>query len=241
MPISHLLISAVVLHLAIAMPTAATTKLQVRDGSKVSGSLATYNYANVEDGICAGSDKYIMFDNYKATMFTSCSQWSVPKNSGEEVGDIWNAIQQVSGETGVDHRFILAIVMQESGGCVRVPGTDNGVRNPGLLQDHDGAATCNENGVTTPCSQETITQMIRVGVAGTAAGDGLAQCINNAIEQFHDEDAKAYYRAARNYNSGSVADSGTLEEGIATHRYASDIANRLTGWVNPDHGCSETQ
>lgn len=126
-------------------------------------------------------------------------------------------------------------------GCVRVPGTDNGVRNPGLLQDRDGAATCNENGAAPPCPQEPITQMIRDGVAGTAAGDGMAQCINKAVEQFHDEDARTYYRAARSYNSGSVADSGILEEGIATHCYASDVANRLTGWVNADHGCSETQ
>ncbi|SMR63245.1 unnamed protein product [Zymoseptoria tritici ST99CH_3D1] len=207
------------------MPTAGKANLQVRAGGKVSGSLATYNYANVEDGSGAGSDKYIMFDNYNPTMFTSCAQWSVPNNSGEEVGDIWNAIQQFSGETGVDHRFILAIMMQESG----------------LLQDRDGAATCNENGAAPPCPQEPITQMIRDGVAGTAAGDGMAQCINKAVEQFHDEDARTYYRAARSYNSGSVADSGILEEGIATHCYASDVANRLTGWVNADHGCSETQ
>jgi hypothetical protein len=29
-----------------------------------------------------------------------------------------------------------------------------------------------------------------------------------------------------------------LECGIATHCYSSDIANRLTGWVNADHGCA---
>ena len=48
--------------------------------------------------------------------------------------------------TGVDHRFILAVIMQESGGCVRAPTTNYGVRNPGLMQDHNGSGTCNENG-----------------------------------------------------------------------------------------------
>lgn len=41
-------------------------------------------------------------------------------DSGEEVGAIWNAIEEVAAETNVDHRFILAVILQESGGCVRV-------------------------------------------------------------------------------------------------------------------------
>jgi hypothetical protein len=47
-----------------------------------------------------------------------------------------------------------------------------------------------------------------------------------------------FYRAARIYNSGSIASSGQLQDGIATHCYASDIANRLTGWVWAPHGCT---
>lgn len=72
--ISHLLISAAVLHLAIAMPTAGKANLQVRAGGKVSGSLATYNYANVEDGIGAGSDKYIMYKG-DGSSFPALSGW----------------------------------------------------------------------------------------------------------------------------------------------------------------------
>lgn len=35
--------------------------------------------------------------------------------------------------------------MQESGGCVRAPTTNWGVRNPGLMQDHNGVGTRNDN------------------------------------------------------------------------------------------------
>jgi hypothetical protein len=190
-------------------------------------------------------------------MFTSCSQFAVADNSGEEIGSIYNAIQQVASETKVDHRFILAVILQESGGCVRVPTTNWGVRNPGLMQDHDGAATCNSDVAQSPCPQETITQMIQEGskqdlsgflsksyrtspanarllAAGTSSGDGLANCLNEATGTA----AQAYYQAARIYNSGSIAASGLLQDGIATHCYSSDIANRLTGWLLAPHACT---
>lgn len=166
-------------------------------------------------------------------MTRSCSQWGVPNNSDQEIGHIYNAIKQVSGETGIDPRYILAVMMQESNGCVRAPTTNWGVRNPGLMQGHNGAATCNENGVQNPCPPNTITQMIRDGAAGTAFGDGLRQLLGKSGAS---DDSK-YYKAARMYNSGSIAGSGDLGDGIATHCYASDIANRLTGWVTAPHGC----
>jgi hypothetical protein len=170
-------------------------------------------------------------------MFQSCSQFGQADDSGPEVGEIWNAIESVAQSTGVDHRFILAVIMQESGGCVRVPTTNYGVRNPGLMQDHDGDGTCNSDitgQVQSPCPSSEIQQMIADGAGGTNDGDGLAQCIN---ESGWGNDAD-FYRAARIYNSGSIASSGNLEDGIATHCYSSDIANRLTGWVWAPHGCT---
>ena len=117
--------------------------------------------------------------------------------------------------------MILAVIMQESHGCVRAPTTYNGVRNPGLMQDHNGEATCNDNGyVQNPCPSATIYKMISEGTAGTPSGDGLANCLNKAGRS----DVSAFYRAARIYNSGSIASTGQLEDGIATHCYASDIA-----------------
>ena len=53
------------------------------------------------------------------------------------------------------------------------------------------------------------------------------------------DDVGRYYRAARVYNSGSVDGSGDLGQGVATHCYASDVANRLRGWSLGGHGCGE--
>ena len=76
--------------------------------------------------------------------------------------------------------------------------------------------------------------MIKDGSTGTAAGDGLQQCLTESQAT----DVSKYYKAARIYNSGSIAASGKLEDGVATHCYASDIANRLTGWVKATSTCN---
>lgn len=53
-------------------------------------------------------------------MQQSCANWNVPLNTDAEIGFINSSIQAVAGDSGVDARFILAIVLQESNGCVRV-------------------------------------------------------------------------------------------------------------------------
>ncbi|KAI0204421.1 hypothetical protein F4808DRAFT_342192 [Astrocystis sublimbata] len=156
-------------------------------------------------------------------------------NSEEEINNIRDAITQVSGNTGVDGRFILAIVMQESKGCVRVPTTDNGVRNPGLMQSHNGSGDC--TGLN-PCPQEQIFQMINDGTAGTPAGDGLQQTLGTASGNYGGSDAAAYYAAARLYNSGSI-DYTNLNNGFTSVAcYSDDVANRLTGWTLSASACS---
>lgn len=124
--------------------------------------------------------------------------------------------------------------MQESTGCVRVRTTGGaGHRNPGLMQDHNGAGTCNEGGnVQNPCPKSTIELMIREGTAGTNDGDGLAQCLNQAADTR--SDVSAFYRAARIYNSGENPEN--LQD-TGTRCYASDIANRLTGWLGDNSNC----
>ena len=155
-------------------------------------------------------------------------------NSADEIAAINTAIEQVAAATAVDHRFILAIMMQESKGCVRVPTTDNGVVNPGLMQDHDGAGTC--AGVE-PCPASEITQMITDGTAGTSAGPGLATLLNQAQAAISDSSSRAFYAAGRLYNSGS-ADYSNLDDGLgSTACYASDVANRLTGWTLAATNC----
>jgi len=193
-----------------------------------------------------------MWSNNLPLISISCTQFGQENNSDEENDDIKSAIQSVASSSGVDARFILAVMMQESKGCVRTPTTNYGVNNPGLMQSHDGAGSCNNGGVQDPCPQSEITQMIKDGATGTAAGDGLEQTLSEAqatdvskcvassrlsytIKFPVTDIISRYYKAARIYNSGSIAASGKLEDGIATHCYASDIANRLTGWVRHFH------
>ncbi|KAL3472387.1 hypothetical protein BJX99DRAFT_235667 [Aspergillus californicus] len=174
-----------------------------------------------------------MFEANRDTMDNSCTQWGVANNSDEETDNISSAIKSVASDTGVDPRFILAIVIQESNGCVRAPTSNYGVTNPGLMQSHNGVGSCNNGEVLDPCPAEQITQMIKDGTAGTSDGDGLKAC----LEQAGGDDVSAFYRAARIYNSGSIAASGNLGQGIATHCYSSDVANRLTGWNTGASSC----
>lgn len=169
-------------------------------------------------------------------MKSSCAQWNVPNNSDQEINHIKKSINTIAQSSSVDPRFILAVVMQESNGCVRAPTTNYGVTNPGLMQSHDGTGTCNDGtNVQSPCPESEILQMIKDGTEGTAAGDGLQQCL---AQEGGPGSVSAYYRAARCYNSGSVAASGNLGQGIATHCYVSDIANRLLGWSAGSSNCN---
>ncbi|OCT47320.1 glycoside hydrolase [Cladophialophora carrionii] len=182
-----------------------------------------------------------MFNANKGVMRVSCVNLGSdngPDDSEEEIDLVLNAVQYVSYLTNVDHRFILAILLQESKGCVRVRTTNNGVPNPGLMQAHDGAFSCNMRGnLQTPCPASQIFGMIFDGVGGTSTGDGLAKILNQLASSSND--AQAYYRAARQYNTGSIAQDGDLDVGgRSTNCYASDVANRLTGWVWAESACS---
>ncbi|KAL8748497.1 MAG: hypothetical protein Q9184_007260, partial [Pyrenodesmia sp. 2 TL-2023] len=168
----------------------------------------------------------------------SCAIWDVSPNTPTEISSIHNATLRISNETNTDSRFILAVILQESGGCVRVPTSFYSSRNPGLMQSHNGPATCNEDATPVfPCPYVTIEEMIREGTAGTSydTGMGLVIALRQAVGAI--DDVARYYRAARIYNSGSVDPSGDLMLGVATHCYASDIANRLRGWVLADDAC----
>ena len=74
----------------------------------------------------------------------SCTQYGTKNDSPSDFSSVKSAINTVAGTTGVGTRFILAVVIQESTGYVRAPTKKNGVRNPGLMQSHDGSGTCND-------------------------------------------------------------------------------------------------
>lgn len=189
-----------------------TLKTRAKGGVVTGGAQVTT--INDNDGIGAGSDSYTMywgdgslgagwptkeqwvsfedmFNANKAIMFSSCgwNGWGAD-DSGPEIGAIWDSIEQVATETNVDHRFILAIIIQESGGCVRVgrflffvilcpsgnhwtglrlmrtqvPTTNYGVRNPGLMQCHNGDGTCHSDltgQIQTPCPTGVVSSTPR--------------------------------------------------------------------------------
>ena len=138
-------------------------------------------------------------------------------DSSEQTDLIKKAIEQVAAESGIDKRVVLCTIMQESQGNVHVRTTvspDGSVRNPGLMQSHNGAEFSNAD------PRGSILQMVRDGVEGTKFGDGLTQLVRRYGN---------VYAALRGYNSGSV-DQSNLSNGLgATNSYVSDIANRLMG------------
>lgn len=193
---------------------------------------------------------------------------NVPPNTVSENIALKNSILSVSQQTGVNPSFILAVVMQESNGCVRVPTTSSweGITNPGLMQSFKGNASCNSNGkMLQPCPDAMIKQMTMEGVAGSK-GVGLVPALNQAAKAAgmtwdgiaasaaantqagktgtnaktkNMDEAMLYYQAARIYNSGSLPADGDLGGATgSTGCHVSDIVNRLMGWVTAPKACS---
>lgn len=244
-------------------------KVKVTNPAAFEAGGASHHPAKEENGVGAGTDNYILYSgkaasfpskdkwvsfkdmwdaNKEKTIKTSCSDLHYGKDNSyacrivdaawrmlltesreKETEYLHDAIQSVAKASLVDNRLILAIVMQESKGCVRVKGTrsNSGISNPGLMQSHNGTSYNPEK------SKETIFQMLLDGTDGTQHGKGLVQY----LDIFGNP-----YAAARGYNSGAVAPSGDLSDAIgATTCYASDVANRLLGWVKAPTKCgSET-
>jgi hypothetical protein len=182
-----------------------------------------------------------MFDQFEPYMGQNCVD-NVQANSPNETDHIRSSILSVANDTYMDPRFMLAVTMQESNGCVRVVSTVGSNSNPGLMQSFEGSGSCNSGGTTLiPCPSSVIRQMI---VDGTAApninGVTLVSAVNQATSMDDCEPAQAFYRAARFYNSGpsSLPADGDLGGAPgATLCYSSDIANRLMGWVTGTSGC----
>ncbi|KAK5999434.1 hypothetical protein QM012_005435 [Aureobasidium pullulans] len=235
---------------AASSPAASTATSATQTSSSGSSSSSTsvastsYKMYTGNGTVAAGwpaQSQWMSFDD----MFTanipimeqSCANngWGA-NDSPDEIADIKSSILKVSAASGVDPRFILAIIMQESNGCVRVITTSWSVQNPGLMQDHAGSGTCNSGGVIqNPCPASEIEQMIVDGTEGTSSGDGLVQCLKEAAVT----DVSMYYRAARIYNGGLGGyHANDLGTGCCTLCYASDVANRLTGWSSGVSGCT---
>ncbi|KAI4119139.1 MAG: hypothetical protein LQ338_007322 [Usnochroma carphineum] len=177
-----------------------------------------------------GGGGYIAYSG-PASNFPPPSQWaSYPAlwaqnaslmkyhDTPQEIEYIHQAIEAVSASSGIDVRCILCIIVQESGGNVRVGGTNNGVNNPGIMQSHNGVS------FDAADPRGSILQMVRDGTERTSSGDGLKQLLKRYGN---------YYEAFRAYNSGSV-NKGDLNDPVgATGDYVQKAANRLMGYSWP--------
>lgn len=214
-------------------------------GGTVAMAGAKYTQFTGDGSVAAGwpsMDEWVTFEQLwqgaQSVLSTSCSTYGiVPNNSPADIAALKAALLSAPQSAGVPDVFALATVLQESGGCTGVNTTNYGVRNPGLMQSHDGSGTC--YGKAT-CPPSEIKQMIEdgVGSAGSTAGPGLSQCSQQEPASSA-SGAQKWYITARLYNSGSVsASDGDLAEGGATPCYASDMANRLVGWVDGTSQCT---
>lgn len=75
--------------------------------------------------------------------------------------------------------------------------------------------------------------MITDGV-GITTSDGLMQTVKRSGVT----SVKKYYRGAVLYNSGVLPEDLNLGKGRSNPCYASDIANRLMGWVGDSSPCN---
>ncbi|KAJ9626945.1 hypothetical protein H2203_003402 [Taxawa tesnikishii (nom. ined.)] len=146
--------------------------------------------------------------------------------------NIHDSIMKISQESNVDARVILAMIMQESTGQVDVQCTGP-MPNCGLMQ-----ASYNSHSFEFVNAAASILQMIQEGVMGTTSGGptgqggpGYAQFFDDTVPWVKNPYPNNPYAAARLYNSGVIADSGSLDDvKLGVQSYANDVANRLLGW-----------
>ncbi|KZF23506.1 hypothetical protein L228DRAFT_267504 [Xylona heveae TC161] len=139
-------------------------------------------------------------------------------DSANDVGRIWNAVNEAAKKHGVEERIIFCIIMQESTGNVGVGTTTNQDHHgtAGLMQCMESLGFPGQHNLTQP----QITSMV---MAGTEHYKG------NLKQEGDKDTADCIYKALRLYNSGSI-NEGNLSDGKgATNSYVSDIANRLQG------------
>ncbi|KEF51450.1 uncharacterized protein A1O9_12367 [Exophiala aquamarina CBS 119918] len=231
--------------------------------SQVTDSLAVHNF-NPDEGSQLLVDFYRTYqgDGSLQSGWPAKSQWlsfnrmwdhvqsglgefcvgGVQSTTAQEKQDIRDSILNVSADALIDPRFVLAVVLQESNGCVRVRATtsSDGIHNPGVMQTSNGIGSCNDGAAISPCPRSEIHQMILDGVR--LGDNNLVKALNEAgsipgLGQA--EEAQAFYRAARMYNSGffSFTDGADLAQKGAIECYSSDIGNRLLGWYFADYSC----
>jgi hypothetical protein len=87
---------------------------------------------------------------------------------------------------------------------------------------------CKVSRLNTAFSQGMITDRVDL-----TTQDGL----NQTAQRSGDTDVSKYYKGAVLYNSDALPESGNLGQGRSNPCYASDITNRVLGWVADNSPC----
>ncbi|KAL1607854.1 hypothetical protein SLS60_002792 [Paraconiothyrium brasiliense] len=176
-----------------AFTTGGATRKSVNDTNDGTGSgTDAYTYYHGDASNFPNQTHWVTFsDMWTANLDTfkySCG-WlgRGDDNTPEMIQDIYDAIQDRANASLVDHRIILATIIQETNGCPLVPHTTSsgGTRNPGLMQSHDGHQYDAKH------SRLSILQMVQDGTQGTEKGWGLVDNLNTYGNP---------YKAMRGYN-----------------------------------------
>ena len=156
------------------LPVVLTLPLQTRDGSGAVTSKTGLSFYDANYNSGSGYTSHSNYTCYRglASNFPPPSKWASFNNlfpfqksnallpigdSNAEAQAIYNAILSISKTAKVDARVILAVIIQESTGNVRVSCTFNGIQNCGIMQSYNPA-----NKTYDPKNmQASITQMVR--------------------------------------------------------------------------------
>lgn len=160
-----------------------------------------------------------------------------------QVGDynqhIKAAIEDISTKSKIDARLILALIMQESWGEVKV-GCTPGVAACGLMQFIGGS------GFQASDPAGSIHQMISDAVYGVQGKPGFLHRFRGGSPDLSWTDSVYWgnpYAAVRQYNGGLITspELNVPQEGNEiTQTYANDIASRLLGWNGWPAGCRKS-
>ncbi|KAF2727916.1 hypothetical protein EJ04DRAFT_516982 [Polyplosphaeria fusca] len=177
----------------MAFDSGGATRKSVNDTSiGIGAGTDTYTYYQGNASLFPPKERWVsfqdMWDNNLDTFKYSCGWLGYGKdNTPEIIQDIYNAIQDRANASLVDHRIILATIIQETNGCPLNPSTTSsgGTRNPGLMQSHNGHDYDSKH------SRLSILLMVQDGTQGTKHGWGLVDNLNTYGNP---------YKAMRGYN-----------------------------------------
>ena len=177
----------------LAFDSGGATRKSVNDTTIGIGTgTDSYTYYHGNASYFPPADRWVSFQdmwsaNYDTFKYSCGWLGRGADNTPEIIQHIYDAIQDRANASLVDHRIILATIIQETNGCPLVPHTTSsgGTRNPGLMQSHNGHEYDAKH------SRLSILQMVQDGTQGTEHGWGLVDNLNTYGNP---------YKAMRGYN-----------------------------------------